>query len=269
MMKQMLGLTRSRHFLFAASLIILGNEFAGLHPNPGYRAHITKILDVTSYCAKTDPQAERLVYILTTFNDVVIRRRQHLAELDQPKGLAYPLSPEETQSSARSLSNATGRKPSDAAFSDISQQRTSITSISSTVPPVNMAAGATYLGMMTMAPEAPYQGGATNDTSPLSSHSHSQQTADGMSGMHTSDGHTPAGDDEVCLEQLWRGPHCDASAGVPLFMSLMDPPVQQARSDMESFGVYSRFIHGKDPAENAGATGPGIPLFLQSLLNPG
>lgn len=253
----------ARHFLFAASLIVLGNEFAGLHPNPDYRNQVAKILTVIEYCAKTDPQADRLLYILTTFNDVVIRRQQHLAEPGP-----YPPSPEETQSTSRSLSNATGRHQSDAAFSDVSQQRTSITSTGSTVHPVNTGVGPAYPGMAPMAHEPSFQPSALNGTSPMSSNSYSQPTAEGTSGRRTSDVHTPAGEDEVYLEQLWRGPHCDASAGVPLFQSLADVPAGEERPDMGSFGVYSRFIHGTDTAGEAGAGTSGIPLFLQSLLNP-
>lgn len=204
-----------------------------------------------------------------TFNDVVTRRRQNQVESEQPKsGLAYPLSPEETQDSSRPLSSTTGRHPSDGAFSEVSQHRTSITSTGSTIPPVNSAVGTAYTNMMPTVSETGFQPGAFNGTSPMSSNSYSQHTVDGMSGRRTSDVHTPAGDDEVYLEHLWRGPHCDASAGVPLFQSLTDAPSTQDRPDMGSFGVYSRFIHGTDPASGAETGAPGIPVFLQSLLNP-
>lgn len=204
-----------------------------------------------------------------TFNDVVTRRRQNQVESEQTKStLACSLSPEETQGSSRTFSNSTGRHLSDGAFSDVSRQRTSIASAGSTIAPVNTAHGTAYTNMIPTVSETGFQPGAFNGTSPMSSNSYSQHTVDGLSGRRTSDVHTPAGDDEVHLEQLWRGPHCDASAGVPLFQSLGDASSATDRPDMGSFGVYSRFIHGTDPASDAGTGGPGIPLFLQSLLNP-
>lgn len=205
------------------------------------------------------------MYILRTFSDVVVRRRQRLSESDSSKAVRHPHSPEEMQGAGRSISSATtGRKPSDATFSDVSQQRTSITSTGSVVPPINTRVG-TYPGVLPMPPGATFQSRPLNDTSPVSSYS--QPTVDGMSGQRTSDGHTPTGEDEVYLEQLWRGPHCDAAAGVPLFQSLSDGQSKTDGRDMGSFGVYSIFMRGTDGG-GEGASGSGVPLFLQSLLNP-
>lgn len=218
-----------------------------------------------SYCAETDPQAERLMYILRTFSDVVIRRRRRLSESDPSKAVRYPLSPETMQGAGRSISSATtGRKPSDATFSDVSQQRTSITSTGSVVPPINTSLG-TYPGVLPMPTETAFQGGPLNGTSPVSNYS--QPTVDGMSGRRTSDGNTPAGEDEVYLEQLWRGPHCDGAAGLPLFQSLSDGQDKTDGRDMGSFGVYSIFMRGTEGG-GEGASESGVPLFLQSLLNP-
>ena len=60
-----------RHFLFAAALVILSNEFASLHKYPTYSSHISQAISIMRYCAETDPQATRLIYILSTFQDVV------------------------------------------------------------------------------------------------------------------------------------------------------------------------------------------------------
>lgn len=64
----------SRHFLFAAALVVLSSEFASLHSNAAYAETFQKAMSVMDYCAKSDPQANRLVYILTTFNHVIVRR---------------------------------------------------------------------------------------------------------------------------------------------------------------------------------------------------
>lgn len=63
-----------RHFLFAAALVVMSSEFASLHNNAAYAETFQKAMSVMDYCAKSDPQANRLVYILTTFNHVIVRR---------------------------------------------------------------------------------------------------------------------------------------------------------------------------------------------------
>lgn len=67
-------LTVLSHFLFAAALVVMSSEFASLHKNPAYAETFQKAMSVTNYCAKSDPQAGRLVYILTTFNHVIVTR---------------------------------------------------------------------------------------------------------------------------------------------------------------------------------------------------
>lgn len=59
------------YFLFAASLVVLSNEFFGLFRNETYEAAIDDAVSITKYCSATDPQARRLLYILTEFRTVV------------------------------------------------------------------------------------------------------------------------------------------------------------------------------------------------------
>lgn len=72
------------YFLFAAALVVLANEFAGLYLVDSPDSCITNSIAIMSYCAESDPQASRLVYILTSFRDVVaqqrIRRRQSMED---------------------------------------------------------------------------------------------------------------------------------------------------------------------------------------------
>lgn len=74
-----------RYFLFAASLIILSNEFALLYKNPDYESSITQTIGIMNYCAESDPQAARLLYILNSFRAVVASRRQTSA--DHPRAM--------------------------------------------------------------------------------------------------------------------------------------------------------------------------------------
>jgi len=72
------------YFLFAAALVILANEFAGLYRVDASDTCIVNAITVMSYCAESDQQASRLVYILSSFRDVVaqqrMRRKQNVSD---------------------------------------------------------------------------------------------------------------------------------------------------------------------------------------------
>jgi hypothetical protein len=72
------------YFLFAAALVILANEFAGLYRVDASDTCILNAINIMNYCAESDQQASRLVYILSTFRDVVaqqrMRRKQNLGD---------------------------------------------------------------------------------------------------------------------------------------------------------------------------------------------
>jgi hypothetical protein len=72
------------YFLFAAALVVLANEFSGLYRIDAPDTCITNAIKIMSYCAGSDQQASRLVYILASFRDVVtqqvIQRKQNCAD---------------------------------------------------------------------------------------------------------------------------------------------------------------------------------------------
>lgn len=67
------------------------NEFASLHRNPAYADTFQKAMTIMDYCAKSDPQASRLVYILTTFNHVIVSRAPGAASLRDPVTVHTPV----------------------------------------------------------------------------------------------------------------------------------------------------------------------------------
>ncbi|TLD36989.1 fungal-specific transcription factor domain-containing protein [Venturia nashicola] len=71
------------YFLFAAALIIMANEFAELVKHPHDDEHMRNSISIMDYCAKTDPQANRLLWILEAFRDVVLQQREHRARQQQ------------------------------------------------------------------------------------------------------------------------------------------------------------------------------------------
>ncbi|KAF2125811.1 hypothetical protein P153DRAFT_369810 [Dothidotthia symphoricarpi CBS 119687] len=72
------------YFLFAATLVILANEFAGLYKIEVADACIINAVNIMTYCGESDQQANRLVYIISSFRDVVtqqrMRRKQNHAD---------------------------------------------------------------------------------------------------------------------------------------------------------------------------------------------
>jgi hypothetical protein len=74
----------SLYFLFAATLIILSNEFVGLYRNNLYLPLITNAIDVISYCAQYDEQAQRLIYIVNHFH-LVVEKSSRSATVEQTR----------------------------------------------------------------------------------------------------------------------------------------------------------------------------------------
>ena len=77
------------YFLFAATLVILANEFAGLYRVDASEACILNAVNIMNYCAESDQQASRLVYILSTFRDVVNQQRMRRKQ-DQSSNTSLP-----------------------------------------------------------------------------------------------------------------------------------------------------------------------------------
>ncbi|KUI60097.1 hypothetical protein VP1G_07343 [Cytospora mali] len=75
------------HFLFAAALIVQSSEFGSLHQNPNYADTYQKAITVLSYCAKTDPQASRVVYIMSTFHMMIVARSPATSTLRDPTSI--------------------------------------------------------------------------------------------------------------------------------------------------------------------------------------
>ncbi|CZS93758.1 uncharacterized protein RCO7_09432 [Rhynchosporium graminicola] len=73
------------YFLFAASLIVLSNEFCGLYQNPDASTSLNQAIGIMHYFSQQDPQARRLLDILDSFHKVVVHRQSVRA---QQQGIA-------------------------------------------------------------------------------------------------------------------------------------------------------------------------------------
>ncbi|KAI1115926.1 fungal-specific transcription factor domain-containing protein [Nemania sp. NC0429] len=56
------------HCVFAAALIVLSNEFASLYHNMDARKSIDSAISILKFCSQNDKQAERVTYILDSFD---------------------------------------------------------------------------------------------------------------------------------------------------------------------------------------------------------
>jgi hypothetical protein len=77
------------YFLFAAALIMLSNEYAMLYRNEAAEQCIRNSINIMAYCAETDPQASRLLYILSTFREVVLEQSTKRT-VQQHQGVQLP-----------------------------------------------------------------------------------------------------------------------------------------------------------------------------------
>ncbi len=59
--------------MFAASLVILMNQFSSLYHTDEYPETMQAAIDIVGYCAVMDPQAQRVLDIITRFSAVVNR----------------------------------------------------------------------------------------------------------------------------------------------------------------------------------------------------
>ncbi|KAK2004839.1 fungal-specific transcription factor domain-containing protein [Colletotrichum falcatum] len=188
------------YFLFAASLIILSNEFAAVYPNPSYQTSISNTIAIMRYCAASDPQANRLLFILTSFRNVVYEVRQKKTE--QPAMPAPPtLSPTSTQDPIGTIfqSSRVSRKNSFA----------------------TITSGPSAVAVKAMAPPPPStktDHSFSTPTGPPAGHSPAGSTP-GMSQGEQSvrmSGDSDTADGELEFDQLWGWSAVPNMAGAPL-----------------------------------------------------
>jgi hypothetical protein len=96
------------YFLFAATLILMSNEFALLYLNVAADQCIRNAITVMAYCAETDPQASRLLYILSTFRDVIVQQRDRRTRQQQS---ANQLPPFNMKANANAYGSQTPTQP--------------------------------------------------------------------------------------------------------------------------------------------------------------
>jgi len=244
-----------RYFLFAASLILLSNEFASLQNNPTYEASIVKAINIIEYCAKTDPQAKRLKYILTTFRDVVSQRRA--SSTNSARGLAaYAISPVATHNPMATIfAQEQPAYPGSSRGSFAESPRKDSLGVG--------VAGAAQSTQSTGIPMAPPSGvpgkdivGGVSGASPAST----GHSGDGITGRASDLDHSDQlQEEEVNFESLW---HWSGAANAGAVQMPEPPPVQATPPAMSQYGPY--FMGDSGAAAPAGSMASSVPLYTTS-----
>jgi hypothetical protein len=131
------------YFLFAAALIMLANEYAMLYRNDLAEQCIRQSINIMGYCAETDPQASRLLYILSTFREVVLEQTAKRAA-QQHRSVQLP--PFNLKPNINNYATGQPISPHPAALSSLPQPN-------SILPPVN--AQSTFLSNVPPQPKPP------------------------------------------------------------------------------------------------------------------
>lgn len=104
------------YFLFAATLVLLANEFAGLYSSREADHCISNGINIMMYCADCDQQASRLFHILEAFREVVNQQRDRRRRLQQPQpnlmgSLNQPTPPQFPSSASRPSVSSEPQQP--------------------------------------------------------------------------------------------------------------------------------------------------------------
>ncbi|KAH7360451.1 fungal-specific transcription factor domain-containing protein [Rhexocercosporidium sp. MPI-PUGE-AT-0058] len=96
------------YFLFAASLVVLSNEFCSLYQNPNATPSLATAISIMRYFSEQDPQACRLLVILTSFRDVVARQqsiRAQQEDITRASGVISPSTPSLAEDNNDAMAN--------------------------------------------------------------------------------------------------------------------------------------------------------------------
>ncbi|KAK1847021.1 fungal specific transcription factor domain-containing protein [Colletotrichum chrysophilum] len=178
------------YFLFAASLIVLSNEFSAIYPNPTYGTSMSSTISIMNYCATSDPQANRLLFILNSFRNVIYELRSKKPE--QPAmPIPQTMSPTALHDPIGSLFKRTApsRKNSFATTATSAPPGSAVKAMAP--PPLSMRTEHSF----SSAPAGPSAGVSPAGSTPGMSHSGGDLSAR----MGDSD----MGDEEVPFDSMW------------------------------------------------------------------
>ena len=203
-----------RYFLFAATLVVMSNEFACLFQHQQYNTSIANAIEVMDYCSKTDVQANRLLFILKSFQDVIKGRadsfemgyRARSLQLDMSDGiLGGPLAVLAGVSSSSSSSISARKQSSNASFPTDSRKHSAAFSHAS--PKQHIPNTCTKL-LIFDNPRPDYIRAASASSS-ASGHTTSTQPRAARSGRVESEGERPeslSGEQEFDFDSFWECP---------------------------------------------------------------
>lgn len=231
-------------FLFTAALILLSNEYAMLYSNATDQ-YIRQAITVMSYCAETDPQASRLLYIMTTFKDVAVQNR----EQKMRSGNNSSLFPSQNTSQAfPNVSMAPTSMPTTSSAEQFSQMGNMLPTFqfanSQGAPTSYQPTGLSF-------PESPHQLSATHSV-PQHVRSNSASTSPSIANLTTP---TPAVATPVAMAQ----PTSAATSNHDIFSSMLDLTTQDGTMPDEQIDFDALWAWP--------TPGVGTPRFQQNVMD--
>ncbi|PBP24323.1 hypothetical protein BUE80_DR004639, partial [Diplocarpon rosae] len=225
-------------FLFAASLVVLANEFCGLYHNPNANASSNNAINIMHYFCEQDSQARRLVVILESFREVVVQQQSIRAQ--QQGGTRLP--DESIQRAAMSLANSRD------VVADLFQGSLPVLNINgSSLPVPGVSTTSTCSNHPTITPFSPLNPAQPLSLSafspPQNLHGSQQDSFDASfdlarvandpeNSLVNSDGNESLGEVEFDFDTFWQFPtnlallNPGAAAG-PASVGILDEPLNQ------------------------------------------
>ncbi|KAF7546860.1 hypothetical protein G7046_g9182 [Stylonectria norvegica] len=233
------------YFLFTATLVILSNEFASLHDNAHCTTSIANAIDLLNYCAASDFQASQLVYITTSFHNVIHAHAQS-ANSSQSSRQAHQVKPS-TQMAKGAFANfqvETYENEEQKYKLPLSPRPGSAKGMTQTShapmnPRMRLPAGLTVL---------PDAGPPVGIVSPASSHTPLSQSMAESSGRQGSESMIPetfGGVHGIEFEMVWEMQNITSPINrAPALEQIPGPPMQQPGRGRTSSGFRPYEAHG-------------------------
>ncbi|KAG4436349.1 hypothetical protein IFR05_008170 [Cadophora sp. M221] len=214
------------YFLFAASLVVLSNEFCGLYQNPNASTSLAAAINIMHYFSQQDPQARRLLVILNSFCDVVSNQqsiRTQQQDIARASGLIQPSTPSLAEDNNDAMANLfQGNVPFSngnpvilspvAGFNTVRRDSQSMT-----FSPPNPPASQLNNHFPSPGQHPPSRQNSIDaffDLARVSSHPNSGASNDGNESLNN---------DEIDFEALWHFPQTNSGVATPGIISGMTP----------------------------------------------
>ncbi|KAL2074526.1 hypothetical protein VTL71DRAFT_8304 [Oculimacula yallundae] len=209
------------YFLFAASLVILSNEFCALYQNPDAATSVAHAINTMHYFSEQDPQARRLLNILESFHHVVMHQstvRSQQQDIARASGVIPPLPPSLMEDNNDAMANLLhgGAPVSNNASAFSSPKPVQRDMPHMPYSPMNASTSQGNKNVASSGPRPPFQDSMDTflDLARVSSRPNSGSSNDGNESLSN---------EEIIFEDLWQFPYANSGVITPGLVSSVPP----------------------------------------------